>query len=59
MSCVGDSYIYFTSLRIFEYLFNVIYLLRLPLPNEIPKLFAMLPEWIIEDVVEFFIFVGK
>ncbi|RUP52168.1 hypothetical protein BC936DRAFT_138761 [Jimgerdemannia flammicorona] len=31
----------------------------LPLPNEIPKLFAMLPEWIIEDIVEFFIFVGK
>lgn len=31
----------------------------LPLPNDVPEVFAMLPEWIIEDVVEFFIFLGK
>ncbi|ORZ17040.1 ubiquitin elongating factor core-domain-containing protein [Absidia repens] len=31
----------------------------LPLPNDIPENFSMLPEWIIEDIVEYFIFLGK
>ncbi|KAF7721031.1 hypothetical protein EC973_005541 [Apophysomyces ossiformis] len=31
----------------------------LPLPSEIPETFCMLPEWIIEDIVEYFIFLGK
>ncbi|KAI7869787.1 ubiquitin elongating factor core-domain-containing protein [Spinellus fusiger] len=33
--------------------------IALPLPSTVPDEFAMLPEWIIEDIVEFFIFVGK
>lgn len=32
---------------------------QLPLPDQIPENFSMLPEWIIEDVVELYIFVGK
>ncbi|KAG0172642.1 hypothetical protein DFQ30_009975 [Apophysomyces sp. BC1015] len=32
---------------------------KLPLPSNIPEAFSMLPEWIIEDIVEFFIFLGK
>ncbi|CAO3618750.1 unnamed protein product [Cunninghamella echinulata] len=32
---------------------------QLPLPNNIPEEFSMLPEWIIEDIVEYFIFLGK
>lgn len=32
---------------------------QLPLPEQIPENFSMLPEWIIEDVVELYIFVGK
>ncbi|KAI9019583.1 ubiquitin elongating factor core-domain-containing protein [Phycomyces nitens] len=32
---------------------------KLPLPQDIPDAFSMLPEWIVEDIVEFFIFVGK
>ncbi|GAA5817498.1 hypothetical protein MFLAVUS_011046 [Mucor flavus] len=32
---------------------------QLPLPDAIPEVFAMLPEWIIEDIVELFIFIGK
>lgn len=32
---------------------------QLPLPDAIPEAFAMLPEWIIEDIVELFIFIGK
>ncbi|KAI9269014.1 ubiquitin elongating factor core-domain-containing protein [Phascolomyces articulosus] len=31
----------------------------LPLPDEIPEIFAMQPEWLIEDIVEYFIFLGK
>ncbi|CDH50642.1 ubiquitin conjugation factor e4 [Lichtheimia corymbifera JMRC:FSU:9682] len=34
-------------------------MITLPLPKDVPEDFAMLPEWIIEDVVEFFIFLGK
>lgn len=34
-------------------------IITLPLPKDVPEDFAMLPEWIIEDVVEFFIFLGK
>ncbi|KAL0082191.1 ubiquitin elongating factor core-domain-containing protein [Phycomyces blakesleeanus] len=33
--------------------------IKLPLPKDIPDTFSMLPEWIVEDIVEFFIFVGK
>ncbi|KAI8636432.1 ubiquitin elongating factor core-domain-containing protein [Parasitella parasitica] len=32
---------------------------NLPLPDTVPEAFAMLPEWIIEDIVELFIFIGK
>lgn len=32
---------------------------HLPLPEQVPENFAMLPEWIIEDIVEFYIFIGK
>ncbi|KAI8982485.1 ubiquitin elongating factor core-domain-containing protein [Mycotypha africana] len=32
---------------------------KLPLPKEVPEAFAMLPEWLIEDVVELYIFLGK
>ncbi|KAI8081622.1 ubiquitin elongating factor core-domain-containing protein [Halteromyces radiatus] len=32
---------------------------QLPLPHDIPENFSMLPEWIIEDIVEYFIFLGK
>lgn len=32
---------------------------QLPLPDACPDMFAMLPEWIIEDIVELFIFIGK
>lgn len=32
---------------------------ELPLPKEVPETFAMLPEWMVEDTVEFFIFLGK
>jgi ubiquitin conjugation factor E4 B len=32
---------------------------QLPLPAQVPELFSMLPEWIIEDIVELFIFIGK
>ncbi|KAI8978027.1 ubiquitin elongating factor core-domain-containing protein [Pilobolus umbonatus] len=32
---------------------------KLPLPQEIPQVFAMLPEWIMEDIVELYSFVGK
>lgn len=32
---------------------------QLPLPDSIPENFSMLPEWIIEDIVEYFIFLGK
>ncbi|KAI9276222.1 ubiquitin elongating factor core-domain-containing protein [Sporodiniella umbellata] len=32
---------------------------QLPLPDQIPESFSMLPEWIIEDIVELYIFVGK
>ncbi|KAI8149698.1 ubiquitin elongating factor core-domain-containing protein [Fennellomyces sp. T-0311] len=32
---------------------------KLPLPEDVPETFAMQPEWIIEDIVEFFIFLGK
>ncbi|KAI8373503.1 ubiquitin elongating factor core-domain-containing protein [Choanephora cucurbitarum] len=31
----------------------------LPLPSQVPDAFAMLPEWIVEDIVELFIFIGK
>ncbi|KAL9552599.1 hypothetical protein MBANPS3_003682 [Mucor bainieri] len=31
----------------------------LPLPDAVPEAFAMLPEWMIEDIVELFIFIGK
>ncbi|KAI9321206.1 ubiquitin elongating factor core-domain-containing protein [Dichotomocladium elegans] len=34
-------------------------MVTLPLPKEVPESFALLPEWIIEDVVEFFVFLGK
>lgn len=33
--------------------------IQLPLPDAVPELFAMLPEWIFEDIVEVFIFIGK
>lgn len=33
--------------------------ITLPLPDTIPEMFAMQPEWLIEDIVEFFIFLGK
>jgi ubiquitin conjugation factor E4 B len=33
--------------------------ISLPLPAEVPDVFSMLPEWIIEDIVEIFIFIGK
>lgn len=32
---------------------------NLPLSDTVPEAFAMLPEWIIEDIVELFIFIGK
>ncbi|KAI8084119.1 ubiquitin elongating factor core-domain-containing protein [Gilbertella persicaria] len=32
---------------------------QLPIPKQVPDVFAMLPEWIIEDIVEIFIFIGK
>lgn len=32
---------------------------QLPLPVNVPEEFSMLPEWIIEDIVEYFIFLGK
>ena len=32
---------------------------KLPLPDDVPEPFAMQPEWIVEDIVEFFIFLGK
>jgi ubiquitin conjugation factor E4 B len=32
---------------------------KLPLPETVPEAFSMLPEWIIEDIVELFIFIGK
>ncbi|KAI8831014.1 ubiquitin elongating factor core-domain-containing protein [Chytriomyces cf. hyalinus JEL632] len=31
----------------------------LPLPVEVPAMFATLPEWIFEDIVEFYIFVSR
>lgn len=31
----------------------------LPLPKDVPDQFAMLPEWIVQDIVDFFIFLGK
>jgi ubiquitin conjugation factor E4 B len=31
----------------------------LPLPRDVPDQFAMLPEWIVQDIVDFFIFLGK
>ncbi|KAI8381300.1 ubiquitin elongating factor core-domain-containing protein [Radiomyces spectabilis] len=34
-------------------------MVKLPLSKDIPEAFAMLPEWIVEDITEFFIFVGK
>ncbi|KAI7901309.1 ubiquitin elongating factor core-domain-containing protein [Cokeromyces recurvatus] len=33
--------------------------IKLPLPDAVPETFAMLPEWIIEDIVELYIFIGK
>ncbi|KAI8332411.1 ubiquitin elongating factor core-domain-containing protein [Chlamydoabsidia padenii] len=33
--------------------------IQLPLPEQIPENFSMLPEWIVEDIVEYFIFLGK
>lgn len=41
---------------------NLLYLLcmdRLPLPPTPPDTFAMLPEYIFEDVTELFLFVAK
>lgn len=32
---------------------------KMPLPKDISTTFSMLPEWIVEDVVEFFLFLGK
>jgi hypothetical protein len=32
---------------------------RLPLPKDVPMTFRVLPEFIIEDVVEFFLFVVR
>jgi ubiquitin conjugation factor E4 B len=31
----------------------------LPLPKDVPEQFAMLPEWIVQDIVDFFTFLGK
>ena len=31
--------------------------LRLPLPAEVPRAFAALPEWIIDDMADFILFV--
>ncbi|KAJ3382168.1 hypothetical protein HDU84_004581 [Entophlyctis sp. JEL0112] len=31
----------------------------LPFPDDVPALFATLPEWIFEDVVEFYVFVAR
>ena len=31
--------------------------LRLPLPTEVPRAFAALPEWIIDDMADFILFV--
>lgn len=33
--------------------------IQFPLPDQVSEVFAMLPEWIIEDIVELFIFIGK
>lgn len=31
----------------------------LPLPQDVPEPFSMLPEWIVQDIVDFFVFLGK
>ncbi|KAI8580706.1 hypothetical protein K450DRAFT_235570 [Umbelopsis ramanniana AG] len=31
----------------------------LPLPKDVPVPFSMLPEWIVQDIVDFFVFLGK
>ncbi len=30
---------------------------RLPLPKEVPKSFRVLPEYLLEDVIEYYLFV--
>jgi len=32
---------------------------RLPLPEEVPEAFRMLPEYFIEDVIEFYLFLVR
>lgn len=32
---------------------------RLPLPKEVPEAFRMLPEYLIEDVIEFYLFLVR